>query len=320
MALDGYLTFGTKLDDSGVKDGLEKLDKTVDGYSIGKNIFSNLATDAIKAAGGALVDAAKAGIDFEASMSKVQAVSGATGKQLESLTNLAREYGASTVFSSSECAEALNYMGMAGWTAEQMTSGLPGVLNLAAASGEDLGTTSDIVTDALTAFGMKAEEAGHFADILATASSRSNTNVSMMGETFKYVAPVAGALGYSAEDVAVAVGLMANNGIKASQAGTSLRTMLSNLAEPTDKQAAAMDVLGISLTDSSDKMKTLDALLGDIRGSFSGLDEASKASYASILAGSEGMSGLLAIVIVKKLEKQSVWYHTKNEINEHNHE
>lgn len=300
MALDGYLTFGTKIDERGIEDGLKNIEKTAEktagGFTVGKGIVSNLAADAIKAAGGALADAAKTGMDFEASMSRVSAVSGATGDQLQKLTDTAREYGASTVFSSSECADALNYMAMAGWSAEQMTNGLPGVLNLAAAAGEDLGTTSDIVTDALTAFGMQAEDSAHFADILATASSKSNTNVSMMGETFKYVAPVAGALGYSAEDVAVAVGLMANNGIKASQAGTSLRTMLSNLTEPTDKQAEAMKSLGVSLTDSEGNMKSLDTLLGDMRSSFSKLDESSKASYASILAGSEGMSGLLAIV------------------------
>lgn len=296
MASDGSLIFDTKIDTKGIDSGLKDIESKASGFTIGKGIMSSLAADAIKAAGGALVDAAQAGIEFEASMSRVEAVSGATGQQLESLTDLAREYGASTVFSSSECADALNYMAMAGWNAEQMTNGLPGVLNLAAASGEDLAATSDIVTDALTAFGMQAEEAGHFADILATASSKSNTNVSMMGETFKYVAPVAGALGYSAEDVAVAVGLMANSGIKASQAGTSLRTILSNLTEPTDKQAAAMDTLGISLTDSSGKMKTLDALLGNMRSAFAGLDEAQKASYASIIAGQEGMSGLLAVV------------------------
>lgn len=277
MASDGSLIFDTKVDTGGVEGALKKV-------------------AGIAAASSALADVTKTGMEFEASMSKVAAVSGAAGKTFQDLTDLAREYGASTVFSSSECADALNYMAMAGWNAEQMTSGLPGVLNLAAASGEDLAATSDIVTDALTAFGMQAEEAGHFADILATASSRSNTNVSMMGETFKYVAPVAGALGYSAEDVAVAVGLMANSGIKASQAGTSLRTILSNLTEPTDKQAIAMEALGISLTDSEGNMKSLDTLLQQMRVSFSGLSEAEKSSYASIIAGQEGMSGLLAIV------------------------
>lgn len=296
MANDGSLIFDTSIDTKGVEEGLEKIKKTADGYSVGKNIFSNLATDAIQAAGGALLDAAEAGMEFEASMAKVQATSSATGKQLDELTNLAREYGASTVFSSSECADALNYMAMAGWDVEQMTNGLPGILNLAAASGEDLALTSDIVTDALTAFGMQAEESAHFADILATASSKSNTNVSMMGETFKYVAPVAGALGYSAEDVAVAVGLMANSGIKAGQAGTSLRAILSNLTQPTDAQAAAMGALGISLTNTSGGMKSLDELLEDLRTGFSGLNEAEQASFASIIGGQEAMSGLLAIV------------------------
>ena len=157
---DGSLIFDTKVDTNGIDGALKKI-------------------AGIAAASGAIADIAKTGTEFEASMSRVQAVSGATKQQLESLTSLAREYGANTVFSSSECANALNYMSMAGWSAEQMTSGLPGVLNLAAAAGEDLGTTSDIVTDALTAFGMKAEDSAHFADILATASSKSNTNVSM---------------------------------------------------------------------------------------------------------------------------------------------
>lgn len=296
MAYDGSLIFDTSIDSKGVEDGLKEIQKTADGYTIGKNIFSNLTTDAIQAAGSALKDAAQTGINFEASMSKVQATSGATTQELESLTALAREYGSSTVFSSSECADALNYMAMAGWNVEQMTNGLPGILNLAASAGEDLGTTSDIVTDALTAFGMQAEDSAHFADVLAIASSKSNTNVAMMGETFKYVAPVAGALGYSAEDVAVAVGLMANSGIKAGQAGTSLRAILSNLTEPTDKQTEAMDALGISLTDSEGGMKTLDELLGDMRTSFSTLTEAEQASYASMIGGQEAMSGLLAIV------------------------
>lgn len=296
MGVDGSLLFDTGVNTRGVEKGLQEIEKIAEGYSVGKNIFSNLATDAIQAAGGTLKNAAQTGIDFEASMSKVRAVSGATAQELEDLTALARDYGASTVFSSSECADALNYMAMAGWNVEQMTNGLPGILNLAASAGEDLGTTSDIVTDALTAFGMKAEESAHFADILAIASNKSNTNVSMMGDTFKYVAPVAGALGYSAEDVAVAVGLMANSGIKASQAGTSLRAILSNLTEPTDKQAAAMETLGISLTDSEGNMKTLDQVMQDMRGSFTDLSEAEQASYASIIAGQEGMSGLLAIL------------------------
>ncbi|MCI5652492.1 MAG: phage tail tape measure protein, partial [Ruminococcus bromii] len=168
--------------------------------------------------------AVSVGSDFESGMSEVAAISGASGEALQALTDKAKEMGSTTKFSATESAEALKYMAMAGWDTDKMLSGLPGVMNLAAASGENLGTVSDIVTDSMTAFGMAAGEAGRFADILAQASSKSNTNVSLMGETFKYVAPVAGALGYSAEDAAVAIGLMANSGIKGSQAGTALRS------------------------------------------------------------------------------------------------
>ena len=172
----------------------------------------------------------KTAADFEIAMSKVAAVSGASGKELEDLTAKAREMGSKTKFFASEAAEAMNYMAMAGWKTEDMLSGIEGVMNLAAASGEDLATTSDIVTDALTAFGLSAQDSGHFADVLAAASSNANTNVSMMGETFKYCAPIAGALGFSVEDTAEAIGLMANAGIKSTQAGTSLRTIMTNLS------------------------------------------------------------------------------------------
>lgn len=233
---------------------------------------------------------------FEAGMSEVQAISGATGKDFEALKAKAKEMGAKTKFSATESAEALKYMAMAGWDTNKMLAGLPGVMNLAAASGENLGTVSDIVTDAMTAFKMEAGQAGHFADVLATASSKSNTNVGLMGETFKYVAPVAGALGYNCEDTAVAIGLMANAGIKGSQAGTALRSMLSRLAKPTDEVQKAMKDLGISLTDSSGKMKPLNQVIQDMRKSFKNLSKDQQAQYAATIAGQEGMSGLLAIV------------------------
>ena len=210
----------------------------------------------------------KTAADFEAQMSKVSAISGATGGDLDKLKEKAREMGEKTKFSASEAGEAFEYMAMAGWKTEDMVSGIDGIMSLAAASGADLATTSDIVTDALTGFGMGAEDAGHFADIMAAASSNANTNVEMMGETFKYVAPVAGALGYSAEDVSIAVGLMANSGIKASQAGTSLRTLLTNMAKPTDEMAAAMDTLGISLDDGQGNMKSFREIMGDLREGF----------------------------------------------------
>lgn len=233
---------------------------------------------------------------FEYAMSEVSAISGATGDDLAALRNKAEEMGETTKFSATESAEALKYMAMAGWKTSDMLDGLEGIMNLAAASGEDLGTTSDIVTDALTAFGMSASDSGHFADILATASSNANTNVSMMGETFKYVAPIAGAMRYSAEDTALAIGLMANSGIKASQAGTSLRSIITRLAKPTEQSAMAMEALGLSVTDGSGKMKSLEDILKDMRSGFAGLTEEEKASYAAMLAGQEAMSGLLAIV------------------------
>lgn len=170
--------------------------------------------------GGLGVAAVKTAADFDSSMSQVAAISGAAGDDLQALRDKAREMGEKTKFSASEAADAMTYMAMAGWKSKDMISGIDGIMSLAAASGEDLATTSDIVTDALTAFGLSAKDSGHFADILAAASSNANTNVSMMGETFKYCAPIAGALGFSAEDTAEAIGLMANAGIKSSQAGT----------------------------------------------------------------------------------------------------
>ena len=240
--------------------------------------------------------AVKTTADFDAGMSEVKAISGATGTQFEQLQAKAIEMGAKTKYSATEAASAFKYMAMAGWDTNDMLSGISGVMNLAAASGEDLATTSDIVTDALTAFGLKAEDSSHFADILAQASSRSNTNVGLMGETFKYVAPVAGALGYSAEDCAVAIGVMANSGIKATQAGTALRSLFTRLAKPTKTVAAAMEQYGISLTDAEGNMKPLNTLMVELRDKFSGLSEAQKANLAATLAGQEGMSGLLAIV------------------------
>ena len=240
--------------------------------------------------------AVKTGADFDSAMSKVAAVSGATGSEMDALREKAREMGSKTKFSASEAAEAMNYMAMAGWKTNDMLSGIEGIMNLAAASGEDLASTSDIVTDALTAFGLSASDSGHFADILAAASSNANTNVSMMGETFKYAAPVLGSLGYSAEDSAIAIGLMANAGIKSSQAGTALRSAITNLAKPTDTVAAAMEQYGISLTDSSGKMYSLRELMEQLRQKLGGLSEAEQAQAAASLFGKEAMSGMLAII------------------------
>lgn len=240
--------------------------------------------------------AVKTATDFEAGMSEVKAISGATATEFDALRDKAIEMGAKTKFSASDSAAAFKYMAMAGWDASQMIDGIAGVMNLAAASGEDLATTSDIVTDALTAFGLQASDSAHFADVLAQASSKSNTNVGLMGETFKYVAPVAGSLGYSIEDTAVAIGLMANSGIKGSQAGTALRSTITRLAKPVGEAKVAVEELGISITNADGTMKPLSQTMEELREKFAGLTEEQKAQYAAMLAGQEGMSGLLAIV------------------------
>lgn len=246
-----------------------------------------LGTAAVKTAG-----------DFQQAMAQVAAVSGldTASKEFDALSDKAKEMGATTKFSASEAAEAFNYMAMAGWDAQQMMDGISGVMDLAAASGEDLATVSDIVTDALTGFGLQAKDSAHFADVLAAASNSANTNVSMLGESFKYVAPVAGALGFSVEDVSVALGLMANSGIKASQAGTSLRSLFTNLVHPTGQAADAVEALGINVTNVDGTMKSLDQIMNELRQTFGSLTDAEKAEYAAMLAGQEGMSGLLAIV------------------------
>nr|DAZ68705.1 MAG TPA: minor tail protein [Caudoviricetes sp.] len=250
--------------------------------------------------------ALKTATDFEAGMSEVKAISGATATEFDALRDKAIEMGAKTKFSASDSAAAFKYMAMAGWDASAMMDGIAGIMDLAAASGEDLATTSDIVTDALTAFGLQASDSAHFADVLAQASSKSNTNVGLMGETFKYVAPVAGALGYSIEDTAVAIGLMANSGIKASQAGTALRSAFTRMAKPTKEVYVAMDALGISLTNSDGSMKSLNEIMVDLRKGFAGLTEEQKAQYAAMLAGQEGMSGLLAIVNASDVDFQKL--------------
>lgn len=287
-ALDGLKVFAdSSLSASTRLDGLSNSMANAGGT------MSKWVTVPILGAGAAVT---KITSDFETSMSKVQAISGATGNEMVALRDKAIEMGAKTKFSAKESADAFTYMAMAGWDASDMIDGISGIMSLAAADGLDLATTSDIVTDALTAFGLQASDSAHFADVLAQASSSANTNVSMLGESFKYVAPVAGSLGMSAEDVAIALGLMANSGIKASQAGTTLRTTLTNMVKPTDDMAALMDRLGISATDADGNMQSLRTIMGTLREKFSGLTADEQASAAATLAGKEAMSGLLAIV------------------------
>ncbi len=294
---------------------LEEAEESTDGCADSIDEFGNEteeASEGIEQLSAALASAGVAGevkeiadtlrdcvdtfASFESQMSTVQAISGASGEELAALGEKAKYMGATTAFTATQSAEAFEYMAMAGWKTEEMLGGLEGIMYLAAASGEDLASTSDIVTDALTAFGLTASDSSHFADVLAAASSNANTNVGMMGETFKYAAPVAGALGYSVEDTALAIGLMANAGIKGSQAGTALRGMLTNLAKPSETVAGYMEALGVSLTDSAGNVRSLSDLMSILRERFSELSEAEQTEYAAGIAGKEAMSGLLAVV------------------------
>lgn len=260
--------------------------------SVGRNMSMYVTTPIA----GAMGYAGKLGVEFDDGMRKVQAISGATGKDLDALKAKAREMGATTKFSASDSAEAMNYMAMAGWKSQDMMSGLPGIMDLAAASGEELGIVSDIVTDGLTAFGLEAKDSGHFADVLAAASANANTNVQMMGDGFKYAAPVAGALGYSIEDTSMAIGLMSNAGIKGEKAGTALRTMFTNLSKPTKAMKDKMDELGISITDSNGEMLPMRDVLDQLRDKFSGLSKDQQAAAAATIFGKESMSGALAVI------------------------
>ena len=271
----------------------EMLEKAGDKIADVGTTLTTHVTVPIAAAGTAAV---KTAADFDSAMSKVSAVSGATGDDLQALRDKAREMGAKTKFSASEAADAMNYMAMAGWKTGDMLEGIEGIMNLAAASGEDLAITSDIVTDALTAFGLSAADSGHFADVLAAASSNANTNVSMMGETFKYCAPVAGALGFSCEDTAQAIGLMANSGIKSTQAGTALRTIMNTLAGDVKICGDSIGEVEIATTNADGSMRDLNDILADCRSAFSQLSESEQANAAQALVGKNAMSGFLALM------------------------
>lgn len=234
--------------------------------------------------------------DFEAAMSQVQAVSGADSDELEQLTKKAEEMGATTKFTATDSAEAFNYMAMAGWKTEDMLDGISGIMQLAAAANEDLGTTSDIVTDALTAFGLKASDAGMFSDVLAAASSNANTNVSMMGETFKFAASMAGSLGYSVQDVALMTGLMANSGIKASMAGTALNSIMTRLSTNTHHARDTLEELGIKFFDAQGNARPLVDVMEELRDATANMNDEQKTSVANAIAGTNSQKGLLAIL------------------------
>ena len=281
---DGSIKFDTKIDTSGFESGLAKITKAASAA---------LSAGAIV---GAFKDVAKTGAQFSATMSQVGAISGATGADFDALTEKAKEMGAATVFSASQASEAMTYMAMAGWKTADMLDGIEGIMNLAAASGESLAATSDIVTDALTAFGLTAADSGHFADVLAAASSNANTNVGMMGETFKYVAPMAGSLGYSIEDMSVAIGLMANSGIKASMAGTSLNAILTRLATNTSDARTTVEELGVKFYDAEGNARNFGSVMEELREATKNMNAEQKSNLAYTVAGTEASKGFLTIL------------------------
>ena len=308
---------------------LKELEAAQDDAAKGAASFGERSVQAFEAAGQALAAAGIAeamreiaqaylecvgvAADFQETMSGVEAISGATAEEMALLSAKAKDLGADTKFTAKEAGDAMGYMAMAGWKARDMLSGLEGVMNLAAASGEDLAATSDIVTDALTAFGMTAADSGRFADILAVAASNANTNVAMMGETFKYVAPVAGALGYSAEDTALAIGLMANSGIKASQAGTTLRSVITRLstdAGASKTQLGALGVLterlGVAFYNADGSARAMRDVIADCREAWAGLSKEQQISYAKTIAGQEAMSGWLALMNATQADVQKL--------------
>ena len=259
--------------------------------------FGKGAVTSLGVAMGALVGySTKVGIEFESAMSQVQAISGASGQALERLTEKAKEMGRTTVFSASESAEAMKYMAMAGWKEQDIINGIAGVMNLASASGESLGSVSDILTDAMTAFQMSADRANEFADVLAVTSSNANTNVGLMGYSFKQCGALAGTMGYSIQDLSLALGLMANAGIKGETAGMAIKNAIANMASPTEKMATVMDELGLSLTDADGNMKSFKTVIEDIRSSFSKLSQEEQASASANLFGKEAMAGMLSLV------------------------
>lgn len=271
-----------------------------------KNKLSNAASGALSGLltqmigwaglGFGIADTLKTYTDFYHQMSRVQAIAGATSEEYAALTAKAKEQGMMTQFTAAESGKAMEYMAMAGWKTGEMLSGISGIMDLAAASGEDLGQVADIVTDALSAFGLQAKDSAHFADVLAQAATNSNTNVGMMGYTFKYVAPLAGTLGFSIEDVALATGLMADQGIKAEKAGTAMRSMFTRLTAPTKQSSQAMAELGFSVTDSSGKIKSLRTIMKELRSDFKGKSTTDQTRLAKMLAGEDAISGFLAIM------------------------
>ncbi len=288
----------------GVGEHAEKATGGVSTFQVALgNLVANVIGNAVEKMKDLVASTIDVGASFDSAMANVGAISGATGGELDQLREKAKKMGEVTKFSASDSADAMSYMAMAGWKTKDMLDGIDGIMNLASASGADLATTSDIVTDALTGFGKSAEDAGRLADIMASASSNANTNVELMGETFKYVTPVAGAMGYSMEDTALAIGLMANAGVKGTQAGTSLKSIITRLATDAGASSKSLGALG-TLTESlgvefykaDGTTRAFADVLKDARKAWAGLSEEQQASYGKTIAGQEALSGWLAIM------------------------
>ena len=266
-----------------------------DGFMGGVSLAKNAMQGLIDLAG----DVADTGLGFDRAMGTVEAILGpaeATADNMERLRNFALEQARSSIFTGEQAAEAYTYMGMAGWKAQEMNDGLPGIMSLAAASGEDLGTVSDIVTDSLTAFGLTAKDTQEYVDVLAKTATNSNTNVAMMGEAFKYAAPLANALGFSYKDVAVELGLMANAGVKSSQAGTTLRRLFADMNGPIDIVGEKLGHVTVETTNTDGSMRELSDILMDVGGAFDQLTESEKVHAAENIAGKVAMSGFLGVM------------------------
>ena len=234
--------------------------------------------------------------DFTTGMSNVKALSGATDEEFRQLTATAADLGATTKFTAAQASEGMQYLAMAGWETSEIIAGMPGLLQLAAAGATDLGTAADIVSDVMTAMGMDASEATRAADIFAKTATSTNTTISNMGETLKYAAPIAHSFGLSLEEVSTITGMMANAGIKGSQAGTAIRSSLLAMASPSTEAAKAMSKLGLSFADSEGKMKDMKTIVRDLQTAFSGLSEQEKLAYADDIFGKYASSGWLGVI------------------------
>ena len=283
---------------------IEKNSEEVNGsnqnWTVLKGTLANLSSEVLSTLGRKLLEVGKnvisVGEQFTAGMSEVQAISGASAKDMERLEATAREYGATTKFTASESAQALKYMALAGWDTNESISALGGVLDLAAAGGMDLARASDIVTDYITAFGMSAQDSSEFVDTMAYAMAHSNTNVEQLGEAYKNCAATAASMGFSVQDVTAVLMTMANAGVKGGEAGTTLNTILTRLATDTKSCATELEQFGVKIYDDSGNLQSLSSILEGVSGAFSVLNQEQQANLSKMIAGTNQYSGFQTIM------------------------